>query len=195
MKLSSVVAAVAIAAFSTVFCSCDDGGGKYNPNAKIYINGVDALNKVATTQQRLTVEQICKGDSVCLMDSFGSGDLFAYTGETDGHRIDTVNMRLVFPAYNIVGVDGHYDIAKNEFFEEARHFFLLDGHSKGGSGPYDTLAYIPTQSRMAAKEVLLELFKDIDANREAIYKVFTEAFTFIPCTGAEYKAMIERGEQ
>lgn len=191
MKFSNAIAAVAIAAFSAAFCSCDDDGGKYNPSAKVYINGVNALNKVTTTQQRLTVEQICKMDSVILMENIGGGDLYAYTGETDGHRIDTVNMRLVFPAYNIMGTDGTSDIATNPFFDETRHFFITDAHG----WVQDTLAYVPTQSRMAAKEVLLELFKDRDANREAIYKVFTEAFQFIPCTGAEYKAMIERGEQ
>lgn len=188
-----MIAAVAIAAFSVAFSSCDDDGGKYNPNAKVYINGVNALNKVTTTQQKLTVEQICKMDSLILADAIShGGDLFAYTGETDGHRIDTVNMRLAYPAYNIMGTSGTYDVAKNLFFEEERHFYIIDGH---GLTAGDTLAYIPTQSRMAAKEVLLELFKDCDANREAIYKVFTNAFQFIPCTGAEYKAMIERGEQ
>lgn len=195
MKISSVIAAVAIAAISAAFSSCDDDGGKYDPYTKVYINGVDALNKATTTQQRLTVEQICKMDSIALTGHIGGGDLFSYTGNTDGHLIDTVNMRLVFPAYNIVGTTGTYNIAKNPFFNEEDYFCIIDGHWKDGIGPYDTLAYIPTQSRLAAKKVLLELFKDIDANREAIYKVFTEAFQFVPCTGAEYKAMIERGEQ
>ena len=193
MKISSVMVAVAIAAFSAAFCSCDDDGGKYNPKAKVYINGVDAQNKAATAQQRLTVEQICKGDSVALAGSIGGGDIFSFVSATD-HYIDTVNMRLVFPAYNIFGTDNSLDADNSSFFRENERYYLIDCHI---ASPHfqDTLGYIPIQSRLEAKETLRELFKDRDANREAIYKVFTEAFQFVPCTGAEYKAMIERGEE
>lgn len=205
MKISSVIAAVAIAAFSAAFCSCDDDGEKYNPNAKIYINGVDALNKVATTQQRLTVEQICKGDSIRmntsnnekLPENFEWSD-FGITINSKEEYIDTVNMRLVFPAYDVLGgadgVDNSDYTPENNvfFFGKGRSLYITDGHYATYG---DTIGYIPDKVRLEAYDVLMELFKDKDANREKIYDVFTNAFQFIPCTGAEYKAMIERGEQ
>lgn len=177
---------------SALLCvACDDDGGKYNPYAKIYINGVDAQNKAATEKIRLTVEQICKGDSVCMIGVISGGNIFSFVSATD-HYIDTVNMRLVFPAYNIFGTDNSLDADNSPFFRDGERFCLVDFHY---ANMFDTIGYVPTLSRLQAKEALRELFKDRDANRDAIYKVFTEAFTFVPCTGAEYRAMIERGEQ
>ena len=58
-------AAPAIALLAAPACKEDDGG-KFDPFAKIWINGKNTTNKAQTTQQRLTAEQICKGDSVYL---------------------------------------------------------------------------------------------------------------------------------
>ena len=205
MKISSLIAAVAIAAISAALCSCDDDGGKYNPNAKIYINGVDAQNKSMTVQQRLTVEQICKGDSVRMntsnnekLDALREWSDFGITINSKEEYIDTVNLRFVFPAYDVLGgangVDNSdYTPEDNVFFfGKGRSLYITDGHYATYG---DTIGYIPDKVRLEAYDVLMELFKDKDANREKIYDVFTNAFQFIPCTGAEYKAMLERGEQ
>ena len=202
MKISSVIAAVAIAAISAAFSSCDDDGGKYDPYTKVYINGIDApsVKSVQVNSEiRLTAAEVCRRDSIDLSGQYVQnkdktcwfGTFTITTGGTlnDGCAIDTVGNRLVYPAYKIFGVnDDMSPSADSPFFDPYVRMFLRQLHG-------DTLGYIPTASRVEAYNVLLELFKDKDANREKIYDVFTEAFQFVPCTGAEYKAMIERGEQ
>ncbi len=202
MKISSLIAAVAIAAISAALCSCDDDGGKYNPNAKVYINGVDMPSLKSTPKgsgAKLTAGDVCKSDSIDLTGQYvlsegatcwlGFFTISATGADNDGCIIDTAENRLVYPAYKIFGFDDDAPVSTEDpFFNPDVRLYLRQTHG-------DTLGYIPTASRVEAYNVLLELFKDKDANREKIYDVFTNAFQFIPCTGAEYKAMIERGEQ
>ena len=39
---------------------------------------------------------------------------------------------------------------------------------------------------------LTELFKDKESNWSEIYRIFTDAFIFVPCTAEEYKACQRR---
>ena len=202
MKISSVIAAVAIAAISAAFSSCDDDGGKYDPYTKVYINGIDApsvKSAQVNSEIRLTAAEVCRRDSINLegqyvkeKDAWCWLGMFSILGGgefNDGCLIDTMENRLIYPAYKIFGVDDDAPVSTDDpFFNPDVRLYLRQLHG-------DTLGYIPTASRVEAYNVLLELFKDKDANREKIYDVFTNAFQFIPCTGAEYKAMIERGEQ
>lgn len=197
----------AIAFLAAPACKEDDGG-KFDPFAKIWINGKNTTNKAQTTQQRLTAEQICKGDSVYLCgnqkpDNTG-GPCTGYMIKPtyDGYLpIDTVNNRL--PMVNGNVDDGYTPLDENVFLSEQFNWFVTKMvrytyinerfecvySDKVG----DTIGYIPTAVRLAAREELRKLWDDRDANREAIYKIFNEAFVFYPCTGAEYKRMLEEG--
>lgn len=197
----------AIALLAAPACKEDDGG-KFDPFAKIWINGKNTTNKAQTTQQRLTAEQICKGDSVFLCGTMRSynlaGTLTGYMIKPtyDGYLpIDTVNNRL--PMENINIDDGYTPLDKNIFLSEEWYWYILKmvrdtsinhmneyvySHKCG-----DTIGYIPTAVRLAAREELRKLWDDRDANRDAIRKIFNEAFVFYPCTGAEYKRMLEEG--
>ena len=57
----------------------------------------------------------------------------------------------------------------------------------------DTLAYIPTVQHHAIVDQLEELFKDNEANITEIYKLFSDAFVFIPCTEEEYRELEAAG--
>ena len=210
MKTLSMLALLATALPLFMLSACKDGGdgGKFDPYAKIWINGKDLTNKAQTTQQRLTAEQICKGDSVYLCgnlkpDNTG-GPCIGYMIKPtyDGYLpIDTVNNRLPMENGNVD--DGYTPLDKNIFLSEQFNWFvtkMVRDTSINVMFEYvysdkvgDTIAYIPTAVRLAAREELRKLWDDRDANREAIYKIFNEAFVFYPCTGAEYKRMLEEG--
>ena len=72
MKQFAILLVAFIGAF-TAFVACDDdGNGKLDEYAKIYINGKNITNKYLQenadgTQRKLTVEEICKGDSFLIV--------------------------------------------------------------------------------------------------------------------------------
>ena len=212
MKKNLILMAFAIVSAFLVF-SCDDEqtGGKLDQDANIYINGRNSVNKsVSTTntdgtQKRLTVEEICKGDSVCLL-AYKKGSTtqeatFLYKFIADG-GIDTINSRIALYAGNINGLE------KNEFLMEEWKWYIrklnwvYNGEDEDGNPMYvcglsleahDTIAYIPTEQRLAVVDTLTTLFEDKEGNWDKIYKIFNDAFIFYPCTGEEYKAIEAAG--
>ena len=199
-------AAPAIALLAAPACK-DDDGGKFDPFAKIWINGKNTTNKAQTTQQRLTAEQICKGDSVYLCGTLRSDNLtrtltgYMIKPTYDGYLpIDTVNNRL--PMENINIDDGYTPLDENIFLSEKFNWFIIKFERDVETDPTgvkhnhtftDTIGYVPTAVRLAAREELRKLWDDRDANWDAIRKIFNDAFVFYPCTGAEYKRMLEEG--
>ena len=57
----------------------------------------------------------------------------------------------------------------------------------------DTIAYMPSENRLAAYDKLIKLFNEEELNWTEIYRVFNEGFIFVPCTGEEYKELVEKG--
>lgn len=213
MKKNLILMAFAIVSAFLVF-SCDDEqtGGKLDQDANIYINGRNSVNKsVSTTntdgtQKRLTVEEICKGDSIVLCatsyDKEGNDhkifeEKFIYNGS-----IDTIKNRIALRAGNINGLE------KNEFLMEEWKWYIrklnwiYNGEDENGDTVYvgsldinahDTIAYIPTGQRLAVVDTLTTLFEDKEGNWDKIYKIFNDAFIFYPCTGEEYKELEAAG--
>lgn len=189
-----------LASFFALGSCSDDNEGSANQYAPVYINGRDALNK-SINQKRLSVEQICKGDSIGL--TYNQGSVFfceIVPTEPAFLPIDTINMRISLLNENIADLNDPYG---NPFFEEQYHWYIqkiitwTDYDDKGmlitGWGLGDTIAYIPTAQRMAAVDTLNILFKDKEANWDKICKIYTDAFIFIPCTGEEYKELEAAG--
>lgn len=212
MKKNLILTALAIASAFLVF-SCDDEqtGGKLDQDAYIYINGRNSVNKSGTLtastdkQKRLTVEEICKGDSLCLMaykeGIHNLGEICEVKFIYDG-SIDTINNRIALRAGNINGLE------KNEFLMEEWKWYIrklnwiYNGVDENGDTVYvgaldinahDTIAYIPTEQRLAVVDTLTTLFEDKEGNWDKIYKIFNDAFIFYPCTGEEYKELKEAG--
>lgn len=69
-------------------------------------------------------------------------------------------------------------------FLEARNCLLI--HNNGGNND-DTIAYIPNTVLRVAEMQIKALFAEKDY--EPIYTIFNDAYTFIPVTGAEYRAL------
>jgi len=72
-------------------------------------------------------------------------------------------------------------------FIESKDCILLNFDLKVDDAKRDTIAYIPNSVIRAAETQIKALYAVKDY--EAIYKLFNDAYTFIPVSGAEYKAL------
>lgn len=198
---------ICIALIGGIFASCDknDDNGKFDPNAKIYINGADKLLKNTRygVDAPLTAAQICRLDSLILVGTKIEDDgtvtntclTFSYSDGFGCYPIDTINNRLVFEAANITAIDGNGFLDPNTGF--GNYIIYRDVWEANELGELviardmDTLAYIPNAQRWEAYDKIKALWET--ENWDAIYEIFQNAFTFIPCTGEEYRALVEAG--
>lgn len=79
-------------------------------------------------------------------------------------------------------IDGTYttNLVLAPAFLEAKNCLLIDNDR-------DTLAYIPNSVLRAAETRIKTFFTEM--KYDSIYPVFNDAYTFIPITGAEYRAL------
>lgn len=108
---------------------------------------------------------------------------------------DTINDRLLWQATDILTADGRlskcFIYAKNMFFTVGD---IVGGEDNARDNPkLDTVGYIPNATIIEARKHIEELY---DAEKyDEIYEYFHHAFEIIPCTGSEYKALVEQGLQ
>lgn len=175
---AAILAASALAFFS----ACDkEEDGPRGEGSRLYINGKDRTNKAATGA--LTVREILRNDTLRLRATSIKDDdkpIFereTLTGEAthaDG-TIDTVNQRIIREAL------------ETEFFDKFHNYVIVDKKLEH----WDTLAYIPNDTVLAAYERIYELREQGRWNE--LYEVFQNAFVFYPCTGAEYRELAAKG--
>ena len=189
-----VFAALAALPALFAFSSCDDDSGKLPDKVNIYINGQDKTNK-ALSSEALTVSEICRGDSLVLLEQYANGgcgnafcSIVTNPNDEGNFAIDTVNNRICMPAREVNIIE------ENTWLYKDSRFLILNGHSDGmGAFLGDTLAYVPHVQHNAAVDKLNELFVDREGNWTEIYKIFTEAFIFVPCTAEEYRELKAAG--
>ena len=191
---------VALFGTFTVFIACDDdNNGKLEGFAKIYIQGKNITNKFLHenadgSQRLLSIEEICKGDSVSIemehrLTGATSSQICVITPVEDCPAygaIDTINMRLALNAENIENIH-----AAAEYFDNSYKMYLQK--YEPNNKHTDTIAYMPSENRLEAYEKLEKLFSEEELNWTEIYRVFNEGFIFVPCTGEEYKELVEKG--
>ena len=170
------------------FTSCnDDDSNKFDCNHRLYINGVNKANKAIVYTDRMSASEIVRIDSVWLRSEY-NGVILSELFEFALGNIDTLNNRFAMQAGYIN--NGTYD---NIFFLQ-RNYYLCKyvRDTIGFSGTVDTLAYIPNEQITDAKEMIDSLFP-LEKWSE-IYDIFNNAFTFIPCTGAELRELEAEGK-
>lgn len=187
MKNLLLITAAALTS-ALLLSSCkDDNNGKLPDNVKIYINGQDKTNKATTTSEAMTVAEICRFDSLFLNETYSDGSNGAafctIAALGSNFAIDTINNRICMTADQV-------DVENNSWLMKDSHFLILNGHKNCLP---DTLAYVPRAQHNAAVDKLTELFKDKENNWTEIYRIFTEAFIFVPCTAEEYRALEAAG--
>ena len=168
------------------FTSCkDDDNDKFDCNHRLYINGVNKANK-AVRYENLSVEEIVRIDSVWLKSEYNGVGL-TIPFEFALGNIDTLNNRFAMQAGDIN--NGTYD---NIFFSQRNYYLMrfVYGENNTYLGT-DTLAYILNKQITDAKAKIDSLFP-LEKWSE-IYDIFNNAFTFIPCTGAELRELEKQG--
>ena len=189
----TLFALLPIAIFCIAFSSCkDDEDSKLDKEAKIYINGVDHINKNLQYNKdgKLTAHDICRLDTLILNTIMESGEsigagVFCHCN----NDIDTINDRLILIAGNLTTLDD------NQFInaEYTPHAYLTKSvYDKDGEWiSFDTIAYVPRAQRLEAYYQIRELWDKDEWDK--MYKIFEDGLIFVPCTGAEYKALVEAG--
>lgn len=174
----TIFAMLFIATICTLFTSCKDET-KWSKDSKLYIKGVDRANKALS--EAMSVAEICQLDTVLMSKTDGGNTPF---GDNFQNKIDRVNNRLAMRVANLETLDDNQFLLSKEviLYTTNERFEYID-----------TIGYVPYSQRYAAYEAIKPLWESEDW--DAIYNIFQNAFTFIPCTGAEYKAMIENGEE
>jgi len=187
----------------STFASCDDDdNGRLNPSAPLYINGQNRTNKNLqyAVDAPLTPLEILRGGHVDVMGTAVEGNKFEIqAGEMTqvcpfdfrdvDHKIDTINCRLILVAANIDEIEDNLFISPTQFTDLWLGLQVRDENEQWLG--WDTVAYIPNAQRNAAYEQIKALWDT--ENWDAIYEIFQNSYTFVPCTGAEYKALKEDG--
>lgn len=171
-----------------LFTACkDDENSKFDSNHRLYINGVDKANKAIVYTDRMSASEIVRLDSVCLYSNY-NGVMLSELFEFALGNIDTINNRFAMQAGYIN--NGTYD---NIFFSQRNYYlFKYVKDTVGFSYTVDTLAYVPNKQITDAKAKIDSLFP-LEKWSE-IYDIFNNAFTFIPCTGAELRELEAEGK-
>lgn len=194
LTLTLIIAAVLVS------CSKSDDRKPWDPNAMISLRpavsiaagvhvlrpeaGVPAGTKAETTPQHLTAKEIVEqAYSIQLINDLLSG--YFTRGFTDNQR-DVDNLRLLMYGFDVIDQFGDFvpDFIEGYDLVFTRQLTVLPS-------TVDTIAYIPNATLRVAETAIKAAYAKEDY--EACYKIFDEAFTFIPITGAEWLALKAAG--
>lgn len=178
---------------SLVFVSCDDKNTAPDDNCTVWINGQDkAGNKALCEYQSrtLTAAEVCRLGNLDLTATNGSAVGCSINPNFDTEAtIDTINNRIGLRTFHNSGS------LNGVLFSREYKFTLL--YVDTTHFEFDTVAYIPNKERLAVIDTLTYLYDESnggwDENWETIQKIANEAFTFIPCTGAELRELEAAG--
>lgn len=163
---------------------CDkEKNSKLDPSAMISIRA--AQSNRASGEGHLSALEIVQKTSLMQWRTKELGGLKPERGFADSQR-DFANERLLMWGTDIINVAGRYVPDFIEGFDMVLVMAKAEDDARG-----DTIAYIPNGVLRAAKEIIKPAFDREDY--ATCYKVFDEAFTFIPITGAEWRALKDAG--
>lgn len=169
---------------------------KLDPNAKIYIkpaeNGwVNEAQKVKSNSEHLSALEIVKQATIISTPDFERSFI--------AEQRDSLSTppKLLMWATDVLTESGLLQTKDNTgyvgFIDTKDVVFVrYSTHSWEPNNVIDTIAYIPNSTLRAAETAIRAAFeaKDIDE----CYRVFNEAYTFRPITGAEWRALKDKGE-
>ena len=190
----TLFALLPISMFCIAFSSCkDDEDGKLDPEAKIYISGKDYLgnkNLQYNKDGKLTAHEICLLDTILLITEDENRE--GQGGAGFWHclnNIDTINDRFIMEAGNLQTLETNQFINANY---TPHAYFIKEVYDRNEQWiGRDTIAYIPRAQRLEAYYQIRELWDKDEWDK--MYKIFEDGLIFVPCTGAEYKALVEAG--
>ena len=142
--------------------------------------------KAENNPAHLTALEIVKQTTVIQINSFLFGKIQIGERGFESTQRDTISEIPCLKMYglDIINQEGNY---VPDFIESTDCILIkFDLHAPYGA-PRDTLAYIPNATLRAAEVLIKQAYEAKDM--QLILNTFNTAFTFIPITGAEYKAL------
>lgn len=184
------------------FCACNKDNDTFtvDPMAKIKLIpdlnawNTDALRSAQSDTTHLSAFEIVKqATAIQYYNKMGSDIDTTCTdrGFDEGQR-DTLSSipTLSMWATDIISSEGLY---VPDFIESKNCILVHFDTTKPYGSPRDTIAYIPNAVIRAAQIAIKEAYDIKDY--VTVYKIFNEAFTFRPITGAEYRALKSTNQQ
>lgn len=177
--------------FAVVLTSCDpkdvpDNKGKLDPNATILLRPAKGVQLRSANPDHLTALQIVEQTKSMAFYSRYFDNKYTdepqplFRGFSDPQR-DYQTPALKMWASDIISEDANAQPYYQREFIEGFDFILTKGENA------DTVAYIPN-SVLANARGLVKAAYDAGDFAEC-YRLFHEVFTFIPITGAEWRAL------
>lgn len=183
------------------FCACNKDNDTFtvDPMAKIKLIpdlnawNTDALRSAQSDTTHLSAFEIVnQATAIEYYNIGGTIDTVRWERGFDNAQRDTLSEipTLSMWATDIINLDGIY---VPNFIESKNCILVHFDTTKPYGSPRDTIAYIPNSVIRAAQIAIKEAYDIKDY--VIVYKIFNEAFTFRPITGAEYRALKSTNQQ
>ena len=172
----------------------DDKGRTLDPNAKLALNGAPTP-KAETNPEHLSVREIVEQAAAInfISDQYGETG----RGFADAQR-DLENNRLLMYGSDII--EPHEGMMNLTFIGAHDNVIIRQTYFPGQTDPVgrplrviDTIAYLPNAEFRAAHDAVVKAYNA--GNFEEVYRLFQQAYTFYPITGAEWPALKALGKQ
>ncbi len=185
---STFISMLALVAMTFTACGSDDTPatktrGRLNPNAMVLIKPADGVR--ADGELLSAKEIVKKAINLKLWTSYSESqdwEEYNYIRTFSDNQKDTIS-----PALKMWGVD---IIAQQGYF--VKDFLFGRDIVVTGTGG-DTLAYVPNAVLRDAQVQITKAYND--SNYTEVYRLFDEAFKFIPITGEQWRELKKQGKQ
>lgn len=182
-NLLSTIILVACAASVFTSCQKDNSKGKLDPSAKVYISpapgvkGADQVfNKAYGDQKILTAHEIVLQTQRLMPNGL----------DIDDWNKDSVNDRFICGSTWVVNMFGEL----SDVMITSRDMIFVTVNEENRAK--DTIAYIPNKVMIEAEKAITAAYNAGDY--VTCYRLFEEAFTFIPTTGKQWGELKSKGE-
>lgn len=171
---------VLVTCAATIFTACqkDDSKGRLDPSAKVYISPAPGVKATENTLHLSAREIVLQAENI-LFNSPGVSSTSSMA--VDDWNRDTINNRLMLSATCVIASDGKLDST----FIDSRDMLLVILDKR--NHPTDTIAYVSDKTLKVAAKTIREAYDREDY--ASCYRLFEQAFTFVPITGKEWRAL------
>lgn len=182
MKKTVLILSLAIIAL--VGCK-DDNNGLLDPNAMVSLRPDASMTRAEVAEGHLSALEIVKlATGIKFINEEIYGDEAVGIGLGDVNR-DIPNVRLLMWGTDIIDQSGYYVPT----FIESTDLVLRRTHMNddGSRGKIDTIGYIKNETLRSAAISIKAAYDKGDY--KSCYEQFDVAFTFLPVTSAEWRAL------
>lgn len=183
MKQILVICAAMVA---LVGCETKSNKGQLDPNSIISIRPAEGVKAAAENPEYLTARQIIEQGNAFWRFNPAINPNEPNALAIDAWNRDLENLRFKVGSTSVIGSDG--TLTTN--FMDSKNIIVAIHNEQ--NRPKDTIAYIPNK---VMSDAAIEIKAAYAAENYAeCYRLFDQAFRFLPTTGKEYREMQAQGK-